>query len=242
MPVRSGLHWICAAVLTCAAAQFFAVGAEAQGVTRIKAKLTGFDGQVMTLEPLAATVAGAAGEPLRVSVSPRTQIVQQQKSFFGALKPGDYAGAAVIESGRGRLRAQNVYLYADALRGSGEGRFEDGGRLLINGAVSQVTPTSPQDMFDGTLTLHYRGANLAGGGGKNAVCEGRAVPPSFASALACSADARVEVLPGTPVSTLTLGDPSLLVPGVILTVALTRQAGGDQAASGVIVEMPQSSP
>ena len=67
-------------------------------------------------------------------------------------------------------------------------------------------------------------------------------PPSFTSALACSADARVEVLPGTPVSTLTLGDPSLLVPGVILTVALTRQAGSDQAASGVIVEMPQSSP
>jgi hypothetical protein len=239
LPVRFGLHLTCAAVLTCAAAYVF--DAQAQGVVRVKARLTAFDGQVMTLEPLAATVAGPAGAPLSVALLPRTQIVQQQKSFFGALKPGDYAGAAVTLGRGGWLRAQNVYLYADALRGSGEGRFEEGGRLLVNGAVREAKPTSAQDMFGGTIILHYRGATLTGAG-KNAVCEGRAVPQAYASALACSADAAIEVLSGTPVSTLTLGDRSLLVPGATLSVALSRQPDGSQVAPGLIVEMPQSSP
>ena len=239
MSLRFGYRLTCAAVLICAAAQFFPLEAGAQGVTRIKARLAAFDGQTMTLEPLAANA--APGTPLTVSVLPGTQYVQQQKSFFGVLKPGDYAGAAVTDGRGGWLRAQKVYLYGDGLRGSGEGRFEDGGRLLVNGVVSQVKPTSPQGLFDGTITLHYRGATLTGARNR-AVCEGRAVPPAFASALACSADAAIEVLPGTPVSTLTLGDKSLLVPGATLSVALSHQPDGSQVAPGVIVEMPQSPP
>lgn len=234
-----GIPLRCAVVLLCAAA-LFAAEAAAQGVTRIKARLTAFDGLAMTLQPLTAKGMPAPGDPLTVSVLSQTQYVQQQKSFFGAIKPGDYVGAAVSERA-GRLRAQNVYLYAPALRGSGEGRFEDNGRLMVNGTIREARPTKPESMFDGTLILHYRGATLTGAR-KNAVCEGRAVPPAFASALACSADAAIEVPPGTPVSTLTLGDKSLLAPGAILSLALTRQPDGSQVSPGIIVEMPQSPP
>jgi hypothetical protein len=237
---RATFRLTCAALLACAMALPLAVDASAQGVTRIKARLTAFDGQAMTLQPLTAKDAPAPGDPLTVSVLPQTQYVQQQKSFFGAIKPGDYVGAAVSERA-GRLRAQNVYLYAPVLRGSGEGRFVDNGRLMVNGTIREVRPTRPDSMFDGTLILHYRGATLTGAR-KNAVCEGRAVPPAFASALACSADATIEVLPGTPVSTLTLGDKSLLAPGAILSLAMTRQLDGSQVSPGIIVEMPQSPP
>ena len=225
----------CIVALACAGT--FAADADAQVVTRIKARLAAFDGQTMTVEPLSADGKPATGGWLSVSVLPQTQLVQQQKSFFGAIKPGDYVGAAVTERA-GRLRAQNVYLYAEALRGSGEGRFEDNGRLMVNGTVREAKPAS---QFDGTLTLHYRGAVLTGAR-KNALCEGRAVPPAFASALACSADATIEVVPGTPVSTLTLADKSLLLPGATLSLALIRQADGSQTSPGIIVEMPQSPP
>ncbi len=235
-----GSRLTCAVVLTCAAALLFALPASAQGVIRIKARLTAFDGQAMTLQPLGVSGKPAPGDPLTVCVLSQTQYVQQQKSYFGAIKPGDYVGAAVTERA-GRLRAQNVYLYAPALRGSGEGRFVDNGRLMVNGTVREVKPSKPESMFDGTLILHYRGATLTGAR-KNAVCEGRAVAPAFASALACSADATIEVVPGTPVSTLSLGDKSLLTPGAILSLALTRQPDGNQVSPGIIVEMPQSPP
>lgn len=255
----------CAAVLISAAAQSFAADARAQMVTRIKAKLTAIDGNSLTLEPLApppATVQppakGASPNtpsppppatpgPMTVSLLPDTKYVLSQKSAFANLKLGDYAGAAVVENRNGSLRAQDVYIYAEALRGTGEGRFGDNGRLMIHGAVSQVTPASEQDASRGTMALHYRGATLTGSG-KRAVCEGRAVPPQFASALACSGDAVIEVPSGTPVSALTVGDKSLLVPGATLSVSLISRADGSQVTPGVIVEpsdtveKPQSSP
>lgn len=239
-----GYRLTCAALLLCAA-QVFDTQVQAtaqtqvqtQGTTRIKARLTAFDGLVLTLQPLMPNGMPASGDALRVSVLPQTRIVQQQKSFFGAIKPGDYAGAAVTERG-GRLRAQNVYLYAEPLRGSGEGRFEDNGRLLVNGTVREAKAAT---QFDGTFIVHYRGATLTGARNR-AVCEGRAVPPAFASALTCSADAAIEVAPGTPVSALTVGDKSLLMPGAVLSVAMTRLPDGSQTSPGIIVEMPQSPP
>lgn len=253
----------CAALLMSAAAQAFVADARAQMVTRIKAKLTAVDGNSLTLEPLmppAATIQppakGASPSapspapaapvgPMTVSLLPDTRYVLSQTSAFGTLKPSDYAGAAVVENRNGSLRAQYVYIYAEALRGTGEGRFGDSGRLMIHGAVSQVTPASEQDTSRGTFALHYRGATLTGSG-KRAVCEGRAVPPQFSSALACTGDAVIEVPSGTPVSALTMGDKSLLTPGTMVTVSLISRSDGSQVTPGVIVEptveKPQSNP
>jgi hypothetical protein len=221
----------CAAVITAAQC----VAAVAQPVTRVKARLTAFDGQVMSLAPLPQK-GQAAAEPFTVSVLPETRYVGSDKASFAAIKPGDYVGAVVTEGRGGTLRAQEVYLYAEALRGSGEGRFPEGGRLIVNGTVSATT--TAEDKQDGTLTLHYRGALLSGLGRGRTLCEGRASPPAYASALACAADAAIAVLPGTPVSALTVGDKSLLVPGSMVTVAMTKTEGGKNLAPGVVIETP----
>jgi hypothetical protein len=241
-------HGLIACAVALAAAQFFNLAAHAQGVTRVKARLVGFDGAVMTLErlpsaPLKSEIpppADGGATTLTVSLTPETKIVASQKSGFADIKPGDYVGAAVVEGRGGWLKGQEVYRYAAALRGTGEGRFIDNNRLLINGTVTKVEPTAPQDTADGTLTLHYRGAVL-NGAGKRAVCEGRAAPAPFASALACRADAVVEVVPGTPITALTVGDRNLLVTGSIVTVSITKLA--DRTISpGVIVELSPDKP
>jgi hypothetical protein len=231
---RFGFLIACAAAV--AAAQCFT--AVAQPAMRVKAKLTAFDGKVMTLEPLKPAEGVAKGNaPVTVSVTPQTRYAGSDRILFAAIKPGDYVGAAVSEGRGDTLRAQDVYLYAESMRGTGEGRFSEGGRLIVNGTVSAVQPSAPQDKQDGTLTLHYRGAVLSGLGRGRTLCEGRASPPAYASALACAADATIEVLPGTPVSALTVGDKSLLVPGSLVTVAMTRTADTSVAA-GVVVEKP----
>ena len=216
-------------------------------MVRVKARLTAFDGQVMTLEPLKDQAGAKAGETISVSVLPETRYVGSDKTSFDALKRGDYAGAAVSEGRGGALRAQDVYLYAEALRGTGEGRFPEAGRLIINGIVSAAQPAT-DDRHNGALTLHYRGALLSGLGRGRTLCEGRASPPAYASALACEGDATIEVPPATPVSTLTVGDKSLLVPGSLVTVAMTKSADDKNVTPGVIVEKnvtvekPQSAP
>jgi hypothetical protein len=221
-----------ACVAVCAAAQVYA----AEPVVRIKAKLVAFDGTVMRLEPL-PTRNGKGGDAFTAEITPQTRYVGASRVSFAAIKAGDYVGAAVSEQRGGVLRAQEVFLYAAALRGSGEGRFPEGERIILNGTVTAVKPTSPEDKQDGSFTLHYRGALLTGQGQGRTTCEGRAAPPAYASALACQADANIEVRSGTPVSALTPGAKDLLVLGAMVTVALTKQ--GDKSVSlGVVVEPP----
>ena len=228
----------CAAACFGAAAQAFA----AEPVVRVKAKLTAFDGQVMTLQALSSPSGVVkAGDSFSVSVLPATRYVGSDKSALEAIKPGDYAGAAVTEAKDGGLRAQEVYLYARQLRGTGEGRFSEGDRLIVNGTVSAVQPAPPANAqknakASGSLTLHYRGAALGGLGRGRTVCEGRALPPAYASALACQADAQLDVPAGTDVSSLTVGDKSLLVVGRTVTLAMTKDAGNKNVAAGVVVE------
>jgi hypothetical protein len=215
------------------AAQAFA----AEPVLRVKAKLTGFDGQVMTLEALSSPSGVVkAGESFKVAVLPETRYVGSDRSALTAIKLGDYAGAAVTETKSGGLRAQEIYLYAPALRGSGEGRFTEGDRLIVNGSVSAVQPIDGKK--SGSLSLHYRGAALNGLGRGRTLCEGRALPPAYASALACQGDAVVDVPVNTQVSTLAVGDKSLLVAGSTVTVAMTKGAGDKNVTPGVIVEKP----
>jgi len=231
------------------------VAQAASPVVRVKAKLTAFDGQVMTLESLTpkdetpnapspktgvpqpqTNLPQAKSETFAVSVTPDTRYVRSDKVSLDGVKPGAYAGAAVTESKDGSLKAADVYLYAEALRGSGEGRFTEAGRLIVNGAVSAVQP--PTAGSAGSLTLHYRGAVLSGLGRGKTLCEGRASPPAYASALACQGDAAIQVPPATPVSALSMGDKSLLVPGSLVTVAMAKTADDKNVTPGVIVEKP----
>jgi hypothetical protein len=224
-----------AALLAGATAQAFA----AEPMLRVKARLTAFDGQVMSLEALAsASGAIKAGEAFKVTVLPETRYVASGKSALAATKPGDYAGAAVTEARGGGLKAQEIYLYAPQLRGTGEGRFNEGDRLIVNGTVSAVQAPVPESRQNGTMTLHYRGASLSGLGRGRTVCEGRALPPAYASALACEGDAVLDVPAGTAVSALTVGDKSLLVVGSTVTVSITKGAGDKNVTPGMVVEKP----
>jgi hypothetical protein len=236
-------------------------------VVRIKAKLIAFDGQVMTLEPLpekevlnppkaGAPKSGmpqlpqtsvppavqAQTGPFTVAVLPDTRYVGSSRAVLDGVKPGMYAGAAVTEGPDGSLKASDVYLYAEALRGSGEGRFFEMERLIINGVVSAVQPPSADGKQPGSLTLHYRGAVLSGLGRGRTLCEGRASPPAYASALACQGDAVLQVPAGAPVSALTPGDKSLLIPGSLVTMAMTKTQDNKDVAPGVIVEKSVANP
>lgn len=236
-----------ASAAVCAAALGLVAPAWAQAVPRLKGTVVAFDGQMLTLQPAPdpakpkpAADAPPQDAPLTIAVLPETKYVSSKPASFAGLHTGGYVGAAVTERRGGRLTAQEVYLYDDALRGSGEGRFAEAGRLRVNGTLSDVKFTSPDDQSAGTMIVHYRGAVVNSAGRGKTVCEGRAAPPALMSALACAADATIEVPPGTPVSALTVSDQALLTPGATVTVALAKTPDGKQVTPGIIVEMPMT--
>jgi hypothetical protein len=233
--------------------------AAAQVLPRIKGRVISFDGTTLTVAPLPARQtrsAGPAPPPAKPGMShgvprampatagaedaaaedaqhftvlPDTRYVGTAAAAFADIKPGDFVGAAVREGSGGRLRAEEIYLYPAALRGAGEGRFTENGRLIVNGTVSDVKP--------GMLTLHYRGLVLNG-----KVCEGRAPPPAFASGLSCSGDAVLAAGDDAKVTALTDGNASLVTPDAVVTVSVAKNGAGELVAPGIIVEKPQSPP
>lgn len=225
----------------------------AQAVSRVKARLLSVNGQVLTLELAPGEDGTAADHPshakapasqsssptgarVKVTFLPSTKIVFAKDASLDALKVGDYAGAVVSEDRKGTLRARQVYLYSDPLRGTGEGRFFDFGRLLINGTVSAID--LPNNGSSGTLTIHYRGADWTTENGGRAICQGRAAPPALVSPLACSNDARISIPSDVPVSQMVVGNSGLLVPGAMLSVSILK-ADGKELSPGIVVEKPQ---
>lgn len=217
------------AAVLCAVAPLFC--ALAQPVPRIKARVVSFDGRQLRLDPISDSSAGGAagpasipGGPFTVSVLPQTRYAVTAPAKLSDVKEGDYAGAAVAESG-GRLTAQEVFVYPPGLAGTGEGRFSEGGRTMVNGKVTKISSSG--------FSLGYRGAAESGG-----ICMGRAGPPAIASALSCNGAADIDVPKGAPVMALSMGNADLLSPGAVVTVSLARDPQGGYVTPGLVIQKP----
>jgi hypothetical protein len=203
-----------------------AASASAQPVPRVRGRIVAFDGQTLTLQPDGTS---ADADWLRVGVLANTRYVSTTRTKLSAIKPGDFAGAAVTADPDGKLQAQEVHVYPGALRGAGEGRFTEGpsGRIMINGAVAIAA--------DGSLTLHYRGAGM-----NKELCEGRAAAP--VTSRTCTGDAVIAIADGVPVTALTPGDKSLLIPGAMAVVSVAERPDGTRITPGLIVEKAATAP
>lgn len=191
--------------------------AAAQSVPRVKGRITGFDGLTFQLTP------EAGGAPLAIRLQSRTQFMTLEPRSLAVIKPGTYAGATVVMQ-EGTLLAQDVQLYPDALRGSGEGRLpQANGRIAINGAVTAIS--------NGRMTLFYRGGRMA-----NGVCLDRP-DPRLASPV-CTADPVIQVPRDAVIRALVPGGRELLKVGAVATVSVETDAKGVRSTPGLILEKP----
>jgi hypothetical protein len=191
--------------------------AAAQSVPRVKGRITGFDGLTFQLVP------ESGGAPLSIRLQSRTQFMTLEPRSLAIIKPGTYAGATVVMQD-GMLLAQEVHLYPDALRGSGEGRLpQANGRIAINGAVTAIN--------DGRMTLFYRGGRMA-----NGVCLDR--PDPRVPSPVCTADPVIQVPRDAAVRALVPGGRELLKAGTVATVSIETDAQGVRSTPGLILEKP----
>ncbi len=132
-------------------------------------------------------------------------------------------GATLAKTPVGSFNAQEVHVFPDSLRGSGEGLYPatpGSSRYILNGAVIAATPT--------TLSIKFRGL-----GGQGTGCMGRAPIDPLQG---CQGNATIAVPAGTAVLALEPGDKSLIKPGVVLALSIMAGPDGKPVSPGITIE------
>ena len=166
---------------------------------RIRGTVENLDGQNLTVK-------SREGPELTIALAPNFTVSAVVKKSLTDIKAGDFVGAASMKGTDGKLRALEVLIFPEAMRGTGEGERPwdlTPGSLMTNATVSGITG-APQGQ---TLKVTYKGG-----------------------------ESEIVVAPSTPIVTFAPGDASLLKPGAAIITAASKKPDGSLTASRVTAE------
>jgi len=122
--------------------------AQAPQPMRLRATIDAVDGKSLSLTT-------RAGEKVTVSLAPDAAVAAIVPVRLEDIKPGSFVGTAAVPQPDGTLRALEVHVFPESMRGTGEGHrpFDlQPQSTMTNGTVGTVTGSS-----DRTLTITYAG-------------------------------------------------------------------------------------
>ena len=103
----------------------------------------------------AVTVQTRFGGPVTLKVGPDTGYVGASKATLAEVKPGRFIGTAAVPGPNGTLKASEVTIFPESMRGAGEGHYGwDLGKSssMTNGTIGTVTASTRLSM-----TVSYKG-------------------------------------------------------------------------------------
>jgi hypothetical protein len=189
-------------------------------------------GTIATFDPATETLSVTTPDHRTVSVALQqaTRLVYDQRRKLADIKAGDFVGVGALKGADGKLRAQQVVVFPDSMRGVGEGQYPMGdpasNRLMTNASVVNVAGYTSAS---GSLELSYKGSTANPDG----TCSGRA---SAAGSAGCTGTASISVAKGVPVIAIVPGDQSLLVPGASVSVLMHAAPDGSLTCPALTVE------
>lgn len=188
---------------------------------RITGTIASYAAPVLTVKTAKGTVA--------VTVVPDARVVANQKIKFADIRTGDFVATTSMAGKDGRLVAQELRLFPEALRGLGEGQYPYAGtsKSLTNGTVQTIT--APAKGKAGVLKLGYHG----GTAGPAGLCSGHAPAPGQGP---CASDSEILIAPKTTLSRWEAGDQSWLEPGKAVSLFAVTEADGKLSSYGILVE------
>lgn len=190
---------------------------------RIKGKIDAYDPAARAL-----SVTTSDKKSVSISLEPDLRVIYDAKRTLNDIKAGDFIGTATLKTADGKLRAQEVHVFPDSMRGAGEGQYAmseaNPNRFMTNATVAEVQSIAANK---GSIKLTYRGGVTAADGS----CTGRA-----GSGAGCTGEAEIQIAPGVPIIALVVGDESLLVPGATVSLSVVSTADGALASSRLTVE------
>jgi hypothetical protein len=201
--------------------------AAAESVPRIKATVVAFDGALLTVKP------GGEKDTMKIGLRPATKIMQEEQKALADIPAGAFIGVTVTKisgtKASAAFEAQEVHLFPEALRGSGEGLYPatpGSSRFILDGAVTAVTAN--------TVSVKFRGVN-----GEGANCTGRAPSDPLQG---CQGTATIKVAAGTPILALAAADKSLIKPGAVVAVSIMAGPDGKPVTPGLTIETVATPP
>src|SRR5690606_35204378 len=153
-------------------------------------------GEILSAEAAAITVRERGGETVRVRLGDPLDVSAVARSEIGRIVPGSYIGTAAVPQRDGTLRAVEVLIFPETMRGVREGHYP--WDLTPETTMTNAVVESVVGKVSGrTVTLKYKGGEQI-----------------------------VQIPPEAPIVTLEPGDRSLLVPGNHAFITAMRQSDG----------------
>jgi hypothetical protein len=179
---------------------------------RILGTIDSFHGQILVVK-------SQDGQVASITVPPDLKVMANAKAGLADIKPGDFVGSAADTGPDGKLHAEEVHIFPESMRGTGEGHRPmgpDPHRTMTNGTVSMTGPMD-RTMTNGSVS------RVSGGSGRTIVIQYK------------DGEQTIEVAPDTPIVTRVVGDRSLLKPGAAVVV-LAAQKDSGLVATGLTAE------
>jgi hypothetical protein len=151
----------------------------AQAPTRIRGTLEQVDGNVLTVK-------ARGGELMKVRVPDNVVVTGITKASIADIGSGKFIGTTTVGQRDGALVAEEVHIFPESMRGTGEGHRD--WDLRPESKMTNANVADIKNMGDGrVMTVQYKG------GEKQILVTPRTVVVNFEPA------SRAELKPGTPV-------------------------------------------
>ena len=136
---------LCGLLAMLLAAPTLAQGTRAAGV-QLSGTVQSLDGRTLVLKR-------DAGESVSIVLPEGLRMLRNEKTSMDDIRAGEFIASAAVQGADGRLHAQEVRIFPEALRGSSEGHWPmSSGATMTNATVSTVTQGSSRTMTNATVT------------------------------------------------------------------------------------------
>lgn len=168
--------------------------------TRLRGTVEKLDGHTLTVK-------SREGQQVTVTLAPNFAVRAVVAKTIADIKPGDFVASTSVKGPDGKLRAIEVHILPESLRGvAREGQF-------------------PWDLVPDSLMTNATAAQIT------SAPQGQVIKVTYKDG-----EAEVTIPPGTPIVGYVAGDPSLLKPGAAVFIIAQKTADGSLTASGVTAE------
>jgi hypothetical protein len=170
----------------------------AQTPVRVRGAITELSGQTLKVK-------SREGAVVELKLADGYTVTGVVKAALTDIKPGAFVGAAALKQADGTFRAQEVLIFPESARGTGEGhRPWD---LTPDSTMTNATVDAIVEKVDGpVLTLKYP-----------------------------NGQASIVVPRDVPIVTFSSGDPGLLRPGAAVFIPATKNADGTFTTNRILV-------
>jgi hypothetical protein len=180
-------------------------------------------GTVASVAGDAVTVKAEDGRTVKLKLGDQTKVAALERADPSAVAKGAWIGATTVQAKDGTLRALEVHVFPEAMRGSGAGQHpwdRKPGSTMTNATVSGAEASAGAQS---TMTNANVSAASGGAGGTKLTLS---LPEG---------EKTVVVAPGTPVVKLQPADRSAIVQGAHVFAAGPRQPDGTVAVGRIFV-------